>query len=80
MYSVDPDFKISLQQTPSQLAHCYYIEKIRESGWNRLHVYGSSSVDMIQQFRAAGFLEGYSTYKEIFYAYSNFYQSLVLNG
>jgi hypothetical protein len=35
---------------------------------------------MLDQYRGAGFLEGYATYKEIYYAYNNFYKSLVLNG
>jgi hypothetical protein len=29
LYSVSPNYTISLQPAESELAHCYYIEKIR---------------------------------------------------
>lgn len=80
LYSVDKQFKISLQPSDTELAHCHYIEKVRESGWNRFYIYANPAVDLITQYRGAGFLEGYSTFKEINYAYNNFYKSLVLNG
>lgn len=53
---------------------------MRESGWNRFYSHANILVDMINQYRGAGYLEGYATYKEIFYAYNNFYKSLVMNG
>lgn len=80
LYSVDANFKVSLQQSPTELAHCHYVEKIRESGWNRMYVQGNAAADMLQQYRAGGFCEGYASYKEIFYAYNNYVKSLALNG
>lgn len=62
------------------MAHCTYQEKLRESGWNRLYVNANAAVEQVQQYRGSGFCEGYATYKEIYYAYVNFYKSLVLNG
>jgi hypothetical protein len=80
LYSITPEYKIVLQPTSTELAHCYYLEKIRESGWNRFYIHANPQVNMLDQYRGAGFLEGYATYKEIYYAYNNFYKSLVLNG
>jgi hypothetical protein len=80
LYSVDSNFKVSLQESPTELCHCHYVEKIRESGWNRIYVKANAAVTMLDQYRAAGFCEGYATYKEIFYAYSNYVKSLALNG
>jgi hypothetical protein len=42
------------------------------SGWDQLYIYTSPQADPLQQHRAAGFLEGYATYKEIHAAYLNF--------
>jgi hypothetical protein len=35
---------------------------------------------MVEQYRGAGFLEGYATYKEIYYAYVNYCGSLAMRG
>jgi len=80
LYSITPDYKVALQQSPTELVHCYYQEKLRESGWNRLYIHANAAVEQLQQYRGAGMCEGYATYKEIYYAYTNFYKSLVLKG
>ena len=77
MYSLDANYKISLQRSPLELAHCYYVDKARTDGWSQFYVYASSGYDLTTQYRAAGYLEGYSSYKEIYYAYVNFYNSIL---
>ncbi len=29
LYSITPNFNVTLQQSPTELAHCYYQEKLR---------------------------------------------------
>lgn len=77
MYSLDSNYKVSLQRSPLETAHCYYVDKSKTDGWSQFYVYASSGYDLITQYRAAGFLEGYSSYKEIYYAYTNFYNSIL---
>jgi hypothetical protein len=59
------------------LAHSYYVDRARNDGWSQFYVYASSGYDILTQYRAAGYLEGYSTYKEIYSAYNNFYNSIL---
>lgn len=77
MYSLDSNYKVSLQRSPLELAHCYYVDRARTEGWSQFYVYASEGYDLTTQYRAAGYLEGYSSYKEIYYAYTNFYKSIL---
>jgi hypothetical protein len=79
LYSLQPDYTVTYQQTPNELAHCYYDLKINTEGWNYLKIYPNVNSDLMEQHRAAGFLEGYLTYKEINYAYVN-WESVILGG
>lgn len=63
LYSLQPDYTVGYQQTPTELAHCYYDLKIQTEGWNYLKIYANLNKDLTEQHRAAGFLEGYVTYK-----------------
>ena len=56
MYSIDAKYQITLQRTPLELAHCYYVDKARTDGWSQFYVYASSGYDLLTQHRAAGYL------------------------
>lgn len=77
MYSVSPDYKVSLQKSYNELGHAYFSEKGLSTGWNYLNIYANAEVSLIDQHRAAGFLEGYTTYKQIYFAYKNFMASFI---
>ena len=49
------------------------LEKTYHSdGWDKLYIYTSPNASPLQQHQAAGFLEGYCTYNEIYAAFKNF--------
>lgn len=79
LYSLQPDYTVTYQQTANELAHCYYDLKLNTEGWNYLKIYPNVNSDLMEQHRAAGFLEGYVSYKEINYAYVN-WESAILGG
>lgn len=56
MYSIDANYNISLQRSPLELAHSYYVDKARTDGWSQFYVYASSGYDILTQYRAAGYL------------------------
>jgi hypothetical protein len=72
LYSVSSDFTISYQKQGNELAHAYYDLKTNSEGWNYLNVYANGEKSLLEQHRGAGFLEGYVSYKEIYYAYVNY--------
>lgn len=72
LYSVSPDYQISYEISPNELAHATYDERIFEKGWNYLHVYANHRMGLLDQHRGAGFIEGYLEYKGIYAAYQNF--------
>ncbi len=63
LYSLQPDYTVTYQQSPTELAHCYYDLKHNTEGWNYLKIYANLNMDLLDQHRGAGFLEGYVTYK-----------------
>lgn len=56
MYSLQPDFSVTYQQTGNELAHCYYDQKQNSEGWNYLKIYANLNKDLFDQHRGAGFL------------------------
>lgn len=74
LLSVSPDFKITYEQTHSELAHIYYEQKLNEHGTNYIHIYANPEKTLLEQHQGAGFLEGYTTYREIHAAYVNLEQ------
>ena len=77
LYSVSPDYKISLQETHSQLAHAYYREQGFSTGWNYLHIYANAEVSLIDLHRGAGYLEGYTTFRQIYFAWKNIMKAII---
>ena len=56
------------------MAHVRLVKDYFKDGWDKLYIYASPSASPLQQHQAVGFLEGYSTYLEIYAAYKNFAQ------
>lgn len=71
LFSVSSDFKVSYEVTHNELAHAYYDQKLNEQGMNYISIYANAEKSLIDQHRGAGFIEGYTTYKEIYAAYVN---------
>lgn len=46
-----------------ELAHATYENLLQKTGWNRLYIYTNANASPLQQHQAAGFLEGYATYR-----------------
>lgn len=71
LFSVSTDFKITYDKTHNELAHAYYEQHLNEQGTNYIHIYTNPEKTLLEQHQGAGFLEGYTTYKEIHAAYVN---------
>jgi hypothetical protein len=71
LFSVSADFKVSYTTTHNELAHIYYEQRLNEQGTNYIHAYANAEKSLLEQHRGVGFLEGYTTYREIYSAYVN---------
>jgi hypothetical protein len=71
LFSVGADFKVSYETSYGELAHIYYEQRLNDQGTNFIRVYANAERTLLEQHRGAGFLEGYTTYKEIYAAYLN---------
>ena len=71
IYSVDEKWVVSFTKNNNELAHCHYEQQTFTNGANILHIYGNENKGRLDQVRAAGFLEGYATFREIYAAYRN---------
>lgn len=56
MYSLQPDYTVTYQQSSDELAHCYYEQKHNSEGWNYLKIYANLNRDLLEQHQGAGFL------------------------
>jgi hypothetical protein len=71
IFSLSREFEVSGKAVSDELAYATYDKLDRQTGWNRLYVYTNINVTPLQQHQAAGFLEGYATYREIWNAFNN---------
>lgn len=62
-YSLDQDYQVSSQPIPGELAHIRLLKTYQTIGWDQLYIYTNKLASPLDQHRAAGFLEGYATYK-----------------
>ena len=71
LFSVNANYKVSYEVTHDELAHIYYEQKLNEHGMNYIHAFANAERSLLDQHRGVGFLEGYTTYKDIYAAYVN---------
>lgn len=76
-YSLLPNYTITYERSHDELGYANYVLNSYEKGWNFLQVYPSSRLPLTEQHRAAGFLEGYITYRDIYSAYNNLQNSML---
>jgi hypothetical protein len=72
VYSVDKNFEVTNKVQTYELGHADFEIGERQNGWNRLYIYTNPNVSPLEQHRAAGFLEGFATYRQIYSAFINF--------
>jgi hypothetical protein len=71
LFSLSPNYTVSYETHYDELAHIHYEQHLNDHGMNYIYVYANSAVSLLDQHRGAGFLEGYTTYNEIYNAFKN---------
>jgi hypothetical protein len=72
LYSINREFEVSGKINPDELAHIFYEKSDRQTGWNQLYIYTNSEASPLEQHQAAGYLEGYASYRQIYDAFLNY--------